>query len=337
MMKKWIPWLLLVAMVLGLLGCSAQEPAQQTQPEQTQAPLDVGVLQTTAQWLQKMVPEAGYGSIGGEWLILGLAQSGLDIPERYFTNYGETVAAYTAQREGVLHDRKYTEYSRVVLAWTAIGRDATDVGGFNLLQPLADFDQTIFQGVNGAVFALLALDCGNYTIPENIGSGRQATRELYVDYLLTAQTSDGGWSLSGDAGEVDLTAMALQALAKYQDRPDVAKAVEKGLSLLSQRQNEDGGFTAYGAECSESIAQVLVALTELGLPVSDGRFVKNGRSLPDRLMDFHTEEGAFCHTLDGGADLMATEQCFYALVSVARQQQGLSSLYTMSEKTEARG
>ena len=94
--------------------------------------------------------------------------------------YGERVAAYTAEQGGILHNRKYTEYSRVILAWTAIGRDASDVGGFNLLTPLADFEQTVFQGINGPIFALLALDSGNYEIPENIATSNQATRDMYV-------------------------------------------------------------------------------------------------------------------------------------------------------------
>lgn len=328
--RKILCWLAVAAMLLSLAGCGSQESAP-TQPVETAAATQVqDQLEATAQWLMDTVPQPGNGSVGGEWLILGLARSGLDIPESYFTDYGEKVAALTAQQEGILHTRKYTEYSRVILAWTAIGRDPRDVGGFDLLVPLADYDQTVFQGVNGAVFALLALDCGGYDIPENPGSGSQATRELYVDYLLTSQTSDGGWTLAGDTGEVDLTAMALQALAKYQDRPDVARAVEKGLSFLSAQQNDQGGFSGSGGECSESIAQVLVALTELGLSPEDSRFVKSGHTLTARLLDYRTEDGAFCHTLDSQPDLMATEQSFYALVAVSRHQQGLPSLYAMN-------
>lgn len=331
-MRKILCWLTLAALLLSLPACGTQTPAtRETQPSPEETLLEERILEETAHWLMEAVPQPGYGALGGEWLILGLARSGLEIPRDYFTDYGERVSALTAQQGGILHQRKYTEYSRVILAWTALGRNPADVGGFNLLIPLADYDQTVFQGVNGAVFALLALDCGAYSLPENPGSGRQATRELYVDYLLSAQTADGGWTLAGDTGDVDLTAMALQALAGYQDRPDVAKAVEKGLTLLSELQNDQGGFSAGGDECSESIAQVLVALTELGLSPADGRFVKNGNTLQSRLLDFRREDGGFSHTLEAEADLMATEQCFYALVSVARHQQGKSSLYTMTE------
>ena len=125
--------------------------------------------------------------------------------------------------------------------------------------------------------------------------------------------------------------MALQALAKYRDRQDVADAVERGLTVLSQQQEENGGFVAYESESSESIAQVIVALTELGISLTDSRFVKGGNTLVSRLLEFRTENGAFRHIPDGEEDVMATEQGFYALVAVSRAEQGKSTLYTMTE------
>lgn len=331
MVKKWICWLMTALMLLTLAGCGAGEKAEATAAPVVEAePLDMARLEQTATWLVDTIPEANFGTIGGEWLILGLARSGLEIPESYFTVYGENLAAYTAQQDGVLHNRKYTEYSRVILAWTAMGRDATDVGDFDLTQPLADFNQTVFQGINGPIFALLALDSGNYSIPEYTGEGVQATKEGYLTYILTAQTSDGGWTLSGDTADVDLTAMALQALAKYQDRPDVTEAVEKALELLSKKQDTTGGFPVADGETSESLAQVIVALTELGIPLTDARFVKDGHTVLDRLLEFQMESGGFRHIPEGEEDLMATEQSFYALVAVARAERGDSTLYTMT-------
>lgn len=101
---------------------------------------------------------------------------------------------------GVLHPRKYTEYSRVILALTAIGADPRDVAGYDLLVPLGDFERTIAQGVNGAAFALLALDAGEYEIPRNPAAATQATRQMYVDTILARQLPDGGWNLTGGDG-----------------------------------------------------------------------------------------------------------------------------------------
>ena len=196
---------------------------------------------------------------------------------------------------------------------------------------MGDFERTLFQGINGPIFALLALDSGNYEIPENTVGSTQATRDLYVDYIINAQLENGGWSLMGGEAEIDVTAMALQALAKYQDRKDVAEAVEKGLAVLSERQNDQGGYQYNSAESvsSESVSQVIVALAELGIALDDSRFVKNGNTLLDALMQFQQEDGGFAHLMDGETDLLATEQAFYALVAANRVAQGESSLYLM--------
>lgn len=329
-MKRIVSLLLVIAMFLAFSGCSGEKKAEQL-PAVTEASVQAeenGLLKI-AKWIQSEIPEPGFGSVGGEWLAMGLARSELEGMEEYLLGYGERVAAHTAEQGGILHNRKYTEYSRTILAWTAIGRDATDVGGFNLLTPLADFEQTVFQGINGPIYALIALDCGGYEIPENVANSTQATRDMYVDYIVNAESPDGGWSMAGGPAEIDITAMVLQALAKYQDRPDVAAAVERGLELLSQQQNVNGGFSDGNGETSEAISQTIVALTELGISLEDARFVKNGNTLKDALLRFQLEDGSFTHLMDGDTDLLATEQAFYALVALDRMEQGKTSLYSM--------
>lgn len=330
-MKQFVAMILVLTMALTLAGCGGNPESETAPPQAAFAEKLAQAMEQTGQYLYSNVKEPVYGSVGGEWTVLGLARSGLEIPQEYFETYFQNISAYTAQQGGVLHNRKYTEYSRVILAVTAIGYDPTDVGGYNLLLPLADFEQTVFQGINGPAFALLALDSGKYQIPENTEDSTQATRDLYVDYIINAQCPEGGWALMGDKAEVDLTAMALQALAKYRDRKDVAEAVEKGLAILSARQAENGGFpyNPEEGESSESVSQVIVALTELGISLLDERFVKNNNTLLDALLGFRQEDGGFAHLADGGSDLLATEQAFYALVAASRMDQGKTSLYTM--------
>lgn len=262
-MKKMVSWILAVVMVLSLTACGGKQGEK----------VDAADLEKSAAFLLENVTDPTFGSVGGEWTILGLARSGLEVSGEYYETYFENLAAYTAQQSGVLHAKKYTEYSRVILAVTAMGKDPEDVGGYNMLLPLADFEGTVFQGINGPIFALLALDSGHYEIPENTADSTQATRDLYVDDIINAQ-------LPGGEAEIDLTAMALQAPAKYQERKDVLEAVEKGLEILSTRQNEKGGFqyNAGEQESCESVAQVMVALTELGISLDDDRFVKKGNT-----------------------------------------------------------
>lgn len=331
-MKRILSWILVLTIFLSLTACGKKdnEAGQTVSPEQQQEVL-TEALTTAGEFLRASVADPAFGSVGGEWLILGLARSGLEISDEYFETYFQNLSVYTAQQGGVLHTKKYTEYSRVILAVTAIGKDPLDVGGFNMLLPLADFEQTVFQGINGPIFALLALDSGNYEIPENTVGGTQATRDMYVDYIINAQLPDGGWSLMGGEAEIDLTAMALQALAKYQDRKDVAEAIDKGLTILSERQNEYGGYQYSAAEQAscESVAQVIVALAELGISLDDSRFVKNGKTLLDGIWQFQQADGGFSHLVDGETDLLATEQAFYALVAAKRLAEGESSLYCM--------
>ena len=315
--SKLLCILLLLSLLLSLTACGKPE---------TQ-------LEKTAGYLQAQIAEPGTGSVGGDWLIFGLARSGVKVPQKYFDAYYENVEAAVREKNGVLSDRKYTEYSRTVLALTAIGKNPADVAGFDLLKPLADFEQVTRQGINGTIFALLALDSGNYEIPENPDAAVQATRQMYVDELLARALPDGGWTLTGGEPDVDITAMTLQALAKYRDQADVTAAVERGLAVLSSLQEPDGGYVSWGSGNSESVAQVIVALTELGVPLDDERFTKNGITVEDALLRFAQENGAFVHVRDGsgGDDGMATEQAFYALAAIHRAETGETTLYDMTD------
>ena len=295
----------------------------------------------TAQYMYKTVKSPQVGSIGGEWAVLGLARSGYEVPEEYYQDYYGTVEAYVKACDGNLHDKKYTEYSRVIVALSAIGKDARDVAGYDLTKPLGDYDKTIWQGLNGPIWALIALDSRNYPMPENPAAKTQATRQMYIDRILECQLSDGGWSLfggtsaasSGDGvSDPDITGMALQALAKYQDQAAVAKATEEALACMSKKQNAQGGFSSWDTANSESCVQMIVALCELGIPLDDSRFVKNGNTLLDNLMTFYQKGNGFLHTLDGsGSNQMASEQAFYGLIAAQRLRQGKNSLYRMGD------
>ena len=133
--------LLLLSLLLSLTACGKPE---------TQ-------LEKTAGYLQAQVAEPGAASIGGDWLVFGLARSGVKVSQKYFDTYYKNVEAAVREKNGILSERKYTEYSRTVLALTAIGKDPASVAGYDLLKPLADFEQVTKQGINGTIFALLAL------------------------------------------------------------------------------------------------------------------------------------------------------------------------------------
>ena len=301
------------------------------------APASYGeILVETAAYLSASVPDPGVSSIGGEWAVIGLARNG-SLPADWASTYYTNLVRTLRDTGGVLHRVKYTEYSRVVIALSSLGFDPTDVAGYDVLSPLGDFDQVCWQGVNGPIWALIALDSRGYDAPTAPEGKRQTTRDALVDAILESEIAGGGWALSGSVPDVDMTAMALTSLAPYCGaRADAAAAIERGLSVLSSLQGEGGGFGDAGSASSESCAQVVVALASLGIdPASDERFVKESGSVLDALCSFAVPGGGFKHVADGKVNGMATEQGFYALVAYERLLSGKTSLFDMSDIASA--
>ena len=264
-----------------------------------------------------------------DWAALGLARDGVKLDDAYYN----AVCAYVAENindKGQLSSRLSTENSRRILALTALGRDVTSVAGHDLLVGLSELSFVTRQGLNGAVYALLALDCGGYDVPE----GGTATREALINAILDKTLPAGGWAYSGSEADPDMTAVAIQALAPYYGGNENVKiAVDKALEVLSDMQTENGGFISSGSENSESSAQVIIALVALGIdPEKDARFVKNGRSALDALCSYAVDGGGFKHiSADSKPDAVATQQGFSALVAYQRFKNGSSSLYDMTD------
>lgn len=275
------------------------------------------------------------GSAGGEWLTIGLARNDSiseEFSEGYYNNAVDYVQSIGSSK---LDEARSTENSRMILALTSIGKDVTNVGGYNLLEPFADFNFIIKQGINGPVWALIALDSNDYEIPVDDNASEQTTREILIDTILSLQLEGGGWTFFGNTADPDMTGMAIQSLAKYYEKNDaVTNAVDKAVSKMSEMQSDNGGFGSWGSVNAESCAQIAVALTSIGInPATDERFIKNGNSLIDAIMSFSVENG-FKHISEGNYDQMATEQAFYALVSYKRLVEGKTSLYDMTDVFE---
>lgn len=283
---------------------------------------------TSKQLLSCPVPQVG--SIGGEWLVIGLARAEI-MPEDTADGYYKNVVAYVTEKGSAKLDRnKSTENSRVVLALTAIGKNPEDVGGYNLLQPLADFNFVKKQGINGPVWALIAFDSLLYEIPETTAK-EQTTREKLIDYILEKQLQTGGWAIGEQGADPDMTGMAIQALAPYYEKDESVKhAVDSALSFFSSIQRDDGGLSE-ATDSPESCAQMITALSTMGIdPEDDARFIKNGNSIVDCLLRFSLENG-FAHNINGEYNQMSTEQAFYSMTAVNRLRSGKSSLYDMCD------
>ena len=289
------------------------------------------IYKTTGDFMSKLGTPT-VNSTGGEWMTIGLARSGRTVPAGYYDNVVKFVRE-NADKNERLDRNKVTENARVILALTAIGKDVTNVDGHNLLKGLDSMSYIKTQGINGPILTLIALDSHNYPTSGDV------TREKLIETILGAALEDGGWTLSGTKADPDMTAMAIQALAPYYKTNETVKAaVDKALDVLSGLQQGDGGFGSWGTVNSESCAQVIVALTALGIdPTADSRFVKNDLTVLDALAGFYVTGGGFRHTAGGERNGMATEQGYYALASYYRFLNGQTSLYDMSDVTVQTG
>ncbi len=243
------------------------------------------------------------GSVGGEWLIISKSR-GYD--KTNFETYYNNLCNLVKEKNGDI-DRKYSTYSRIIIALTAIGKDPTNVAGYDLTTKLSDYDKVTAQGLNGTIFAIIATKCGGY---------KNNQCENYLSLLLSKQNADGSFSLNG-TGDVDVTAMALQALSFYSYRENVRTAIDKGLNWLDNNSNDS----------SESYAQVLVAYTSLGDIVSRDKIDNVYNSLMSYAVD-----GGFCHKKNEGFNQIASEQASYAVVAYERYNQGKTALYNINNK-----
>lgn len=273
--------------------------------------------------------------VGTEFMAIGLTRNDSfsdDYVQQYCTSL---VTQLDSNQSAMINTNQASNNAKAILALTSMGIDPTDVYGYNLLEPLSDMNYVSRQGINGIIWTLIAFDSYGFEIPENADPDSQTTREKLVGSLLSGQKADGGWAYSGSRSDVDMTAMALQSLAPYYNKPgheDVTAAVNEALEWLSGVQDSNGDFGTYGNVTSESSSQVIVALCALGInPNTDPRFVKNGNSAVDSLLSFYTQ-GGFKHLRsESGRNTLATTQGNYALTAYLRLIGGSTSLYDMSD------
>lgn len=328
-LKKIICILTFVVMITTCLSGSYALSLKTPNPSVKEAINNTGIL------IHKNTPDPNVGTFSGEWSILCLARGGIKIPQSYYDKYYSNVVKRLKECDGVLHNMKYTEYSRVILGLTSIGKDPRNVGGYNLLEKLADFNKVIKQGINGPIFALIAFDTNNYEIPIIDGVKVQTSREKLIDYILSEEIDGGGWALSGKVPDPDITAMALQSLAPYKNEEKVKPYINRAIKVLSKLQNDKGGYSSWGTTNSESVDQVIVALCALGIdPGKDERFIKGDCWLISNLMRFYVKGGGFKHVENMEIDAMATDQGMYALVAYQRFLEGKNRLYDMTDAKE---
>lgn len=292
----------------------------------------LGVAQDAPLLTEELLPA---GSSVSDWTALAMARA--EVADDY-AGYLTRLQAYVERQyaeNGCLHEVKATEYHRIALTAAALGGDPTSFGTKPDGTPIDLVAEGTYnwqgendlgaQGLNGWIFALLAVDAVNADIP----AGARYSRQDMLDAIVSAQLPEGGFSLGGGEMDVDITAMALQALAPYQ--AELPEVIDAALNALSSAQLPTGGFESWGAQSSESCAQVLLALCELNIdPETDARFQKASGNVVTALLSFCTADGGIAHQQGGQADAMAGEQAMQALMALHLRQQGLGRFFDLT-------
>ncbi|MBW4828323.1 MAG: FIVAR domain-containing protein, partial [Clostridiaceae bacterium] len=271
--------------------------------------------------------------VGEEWNVFGLARNDENlISKEQKDDYVNSIVESMKKRNRFSVKGKPTDIERLVIALTSIGKDVENVNGENLLRNIYQ-NPNISNGSNEAIFALIALDTLNYKVPDNA----MWSRNELIEEVKRYQNPNGGFGLfDNKTASIDMTAMALQALSTYKDRDDVKPVIEKALDYLRENQTEYGGFIDYGKENAESAAQVLVALTSLGIDPLDpsNKFGDENYNIVTNILSYRNlEDGGFKHWKeDTKSNGMATTQSYYALVSYLRFVEGKNKLYDMRDE-----
>lgn len=302
------------------------------------------------------------GNTVADWYPIGMGRIGYEDDYEAYTAVLDRIVTERYATKYKLSETKATEWHRIALAYLASGGDATNVGnGINLIADgtynrgkTADLGA---QGINGLIWGLIVLDAMRYEVPENT----HETRADIIQRILTLQLKEGGFSFNQKKSDVDMTAMAITALAPYYNsdeiyhyqnkqldkkvKKSVRQVIDEALLWLSKQQQKDGDFKSDGTANLESTAQVVVALTSLQIdPKHDRRFIKNGQSAIDGMLKYRQGDGGFIHAKTYRKDnpasqpdesnSMASEQALYAFVAFYRYLEGDRTLYDFrSEQT----
>lgn len=270
---------------------------------------------------------------GKEWNIFSILRSGATIEQGKLDKYYESVVK---QLNTNSKNMRVTDLARVALALEAMGKNPTDVGGFNVLEAIYNHEEMMTDSSNCPIFGLLALDGRNYEIPEDA----KWSRKDLVAQILKFQKASGGFGLAieGDTTSIDMTGMALQALAPYYNDsayPEVKPAVDKALKHFKDSITTNAGFLDFGFENSCTTAQVLTAVSALNIDptAKDSGFVQNGNNMISNLHTYKKDAGfAWQATMQGQE--MATQQVTYALVAYQRMAEGQTRLYDFTDVPE---
>ena len=297
MKKRILVFLISIVTAAFALSCaafadfSASEKAAEAVDSITAFELQKNSCNSIQEWIDgNLTQNAGQSS---EWNAIVLARSG----DHDFSAYKAALEKYISEN----NIPSATSRMKNALALLAVG------GNKQIADDIAE-SSVGEQGIMSLIYGLHLLNngcsCSRYTV------------DSLTDELLALQFDDGGWAIMGENGDIDVTAMSVQALApQYSENEKVSASIDKALDFLSAKQQNDGGYKSFGTANPESASQVLIAVSAVGADIGDTRFVKNGNDLIDGIIKFRLDDGSFSHTEGGDTNDTATVQAYLALTA----------------------
>lgn len=253
-----------------------------------------------------------------EWMNLGFYENR---KENYNTSTHSFDIASKLVKLNTTTNVAMTEIDRTIMMLTARGFDCSKLSQYNNGEPYIDskgnkiddlaavlYNYSGDYTINGPIFALLALDMGNYSVPDNA----RWTREALIDVILKY----GNYDEFG----IDMVGAIMYSLAPYQDDEAygarVKEKLDKCLELILRKMNSDFSFGGWGTINSESAAWVMMGLCSMGIDWNaDPRFSDGqGHSALQHWMDnfANVNEGYFHHTTSVRNNALATYEGCYA-------------------------
>lgn len=263
-------------------------------------------VESTSEYLMESIPSPSVGN-GGEWNIMMLSEAGVEVTEGYYEDYYENILAHLKTNNGVAGDPKsLTDTARVSMALKAMGKDPSNINGYDLLAPLENTQVLKDQGVNAVAYALIASNYCNYPL---------SNEKDLLDIL--AEESLHSKDIAGDMAEVDYRAMMLQGFSYYLDRPEYKEAIDFNLEYLRKAMQDDGSY----GNC-ESTAQTIMALSMMGYDLeNETDFTVDGKTLLDGLKVYE-KDGGYSHLKDSEKELLSSQQGLMAMIAVNLQKEG---------------
>lgn len=219
-----------------------------------------------------------------------------------------------------------TNLDRKIMTLTARGIDCSNLAKYNDGKPYIDakgneIDNLVqvlynYKGsytINGPIFALIALDMGNYTIPADA----VWTRETLLEKILTHKYLSDGFGL-------DMVTMLMQSIGPYMNDPvygtRVTAKLEEGLKIVLESFGDKNAYkNPYGVQwggvyTSEGSAQIVCAMSAMGVDChTDPRMSDGTNSALTALLDYADYQGGyFAHTNTTPKNALATYEGCYA-------------------------